>query len=218
MCVRTLALCFFVPPPHSHPDSLFYLSFSVSGHNRILLCFSGMCQNPVMLFRDSVPSESVVERESLCMSARLCAWLRLSVPLMVRSALLSGPRSSQMVTRGGLQLTSNHTRVTYWRGSGASLRVPKLRPCGVMKDVSLNCVSVYSQENVRCGWSRHTHRSLLSTYTAYPSQCHARNGLRESPVSDWFTSSLRPLSCMIPWDVLMRGPCVTLSLGTSVPV
>ena len=23
---------------------------------------------------------------------------------------------------------------------------------------------------------------------------------------------------MIPWDVLMRGPCVTLSLGTSVPV
>ena len=147
----------------------------------------------------------------------VCAWLRLSVPLVVRSVLLSGPHPAQKMTRGGLQLTSNHTRVTSWKGSSASLCVPKLRPCGVTKDISLNCVSVYSQENVRCGWSRHTHRSLLSEYTTYPSQCHARNGLRESPVTDWFTSSLRPLSCMTPWDVLMRGPCVTLSLGTSVP-
>ena len=45
------------------------------------------------------------ERESLCMYARLCAWLRLSVPLVVRSALLSGPHPSQMMTRGGMQLT-----------------------------------------------------------------------------------------------------------------
>ena len=29
---------------------LFYVSPSVSGPNRILLCFFGMCQNPVMLF------------------------------------------------------------------------------------------------------------------------------------------------------------------------
>ena len=71
------------------------------------------------------------------MSARLCAWLRLSVPLAVRSAPLSGPHPSQMVTRGGLQLTSNHTRVTYWKGSSAYLCVPKLRPCGVTQDVSL---------------------------------------------------------------------------------
>ena len=71
------------------------------------------------------------ERESLRMSARLCAWLCLSVPLVVRSAPLSGPHPSQMVTRGGLQLTSNHTRATYWKGSSASLCVPKLRPCGV---------------------------------------------------------------------------------------
>ena len=40
------------------------------------------------------------ERESLRMSARLCAWLCLSVPLVVRSALLSGPHPSQMMTRG----------------------------------------------------------------------------------------------------------------------
>jgi len=46
------------------------------------------------------------------MSVRLCAWLRLSVPLAVRSAPLSGPRPSQMMTRGGMQLASNHTRVT----------------------------------------------------------------------------------------------------------
>ena len=77
------------------------------------------------------------ERESLRMSARLCAWLRLSVPLVVRSAPLSGPHPSQMMTRGGLQLTSNHTRVTYWKGSSVSLCVPKLRPCGVTYDVSL---------------------------------------------------------------------------------
>ena len=64
-------------------------------------------------------------------SAHVCAWLRLSVPLAVRSALLSGPHPSQMMTRGGLQLTSNHTRITYWKGSSASLCLPKLRPCGV---------------------------------------------------------------------------------------
>ena len=57
--------------------------------------------------------------------------LRMSVPLAVQSALLSGPHLSQMVTRGGLQLTSNHTRVTYWKGSSASPCHPKLRPCGV---------------------------------------------------------------------------------------
>ena len=93
-----------------------------------------MCQNPVMLFRESVPSESVVgARESV----HVCAWLRLSVPLVVRSALLPGPHPSQMMTRGGLQLTSNHTRVTYWKGFSASLCVPKLRPCGVTQKVSL---------------------------------------------------------------------------------
>ena len=54
-------------------------------------------------------------------SVRLCAWLRLSVPLAVRSAPLSGPHPSQMMTRGGIRLTSNHTRVTYWKGSSASL-------------------------------------------------------------------------------------------------
>ena len=130
MCVREkkLALCFSsisFPLSHSHSDSAFYLSFPASGHNRILLCFSGMCQNPVMLFRESVPSESAMG------SVRVCAWLRLSVPLVVRSALLSGPHPSQMMTRGGLQLTSNHTRVTYWKGSSASLCLPKLHPCGV---------------------------------------------------------------------------------------
>ena len=71
------------------------------------------------------------ERESLCMSARLCAWLRLSVPLVVWSAPLSGPHPSQKMPRGGLQLTSNHTRVIYWKGSSASLCVPKLRHRGV---------------------------------------------------------------------------------------
>ena len=71
----------------------------------------GMCQNPVMLFCDNVPPESV-ECECLCVSARVYAWLRLSVPLVVRSTPLPGPRPSQRVTRGGMQLTSNHTRVT----------------------------------------------------------------------------------------------------------
>ena len=53
----------------------FYLSFPASGHNRILLCFSGMCQNPVMLFRESVPSESAMG------SVRVCACLRLAAPV-----------------------------------------------------------------------------------------------------------------------------------------
>ena len=100
----------------------FYLSLSASGDNKILLCFSGMCQNLVMLFWDNVPPESV-ECGCLCVSVRLCAWLRLSVPLVVRSAPLSGPHPSQMMTRGGMQLTSNHTRVTYLKGSSASLCV-----------------------------------------------------------------------------------------------
>ena len=36
----------------------------------------------------------------------------VGVPFTTRSALLSWPRLSQMVTRGGLQLTSNRTRAT----------------------------------------------------------------------------------------------------------
>ena len=127
-----LSLFFFSYPPLNLSLILFYVSLPVSGPNRILLCFSGMCQNPVMLFWDNVPPESVeCGCESLCVSARLCAWLRLSVPLVVRSAPLSGPHPSQMMTRGGMQLTSNHTRVTYWKGSSASPCVPKLFPCGV---------------------------------------------------------------------------------------
>ena len=59
---------------------------------RTLLCFS----------EKAYLQNQQWERESLCMSSRLCAWLRLSVPLAVRSALLSGPHPSQMVTRGGL--------------------------------------------------------------------------------------------------------------------
>ena len=124
VCVKnSCSLCFSSPP--LSPWFLLYVSISVSGHKRILLCFSGMCQNPVVLFRDSVPAESVVRAWE---SVHVCASLRLAAPVC---ALLSGPHPSQMVTRGGLQLTSNHTRVTYWKGSSASLRVPKLRPCGV---------------------------------------------------------------------------------------
>ena len=76
VCVRKTCTLFFVySPPHSHSDSAFYLSFPASGHNRILLCFSGMCQNPVMLFRESVPSESAMG------SVRVCACLRLAAPV-----------------------------------------------------------------------------------------------------------------------------------------
>ena len=79
VCVK-LALCFFLSislfsPPHSPSDSVFYPSFPASGHNRILLCFSGMCQNPVMLFRESIPSESAMG------SVRVCACLRLAAPV-----------------------------------------------------------------------------------------------------------------------------------------
>ena len=134
MCEKLLLSVFRIPLPSLIPS--FYLSLSLfSRHNRILLCFSGMCQNPVVLFRESVPSESAMGSVRVCACLRLaapvCAWLRLSVPSVVRSALLSGPHPSQMVTRGGLQLTSNHTRVTYWKGSSTSLCLPKLRPCGV---------------------------------------------------------------------------------------
>ena len=84
-----------------------------------------MCQNPVMLFRDSVPAES--ESAGVCVCPRVsalgCACLYLSVPLVVRSASLSGPHPSQMMTRGGMRLALNHTRVTYWKGSSASLCV-----------------------------------------------------------------------------------------------
>ena len=126
--MRKLAVCvknscsLFSRIPLNLSLILFYVSLSVSGPNRILLCFSGMCQDPVRLFRDSVPTESV-GCGCLCVSARLCAWLRLSVPLVVRSAPLSGPHPSQMMTRGGMRLASNHTRVTYWKGSSASLCV-----------------------------------------------------------------------------------------------
>ena len=77
VCVK-LALCFFLSLfslSHSPSDSVFYPSFPASGHNRILLCFSGMCQNPVMLFRESVPSESAMG------SVRVCACLRLAAPV-----------------------------------------------------------------------------------------------------------------------------------------
>jgi len=67
----------------------YFMPLSVSGPNRILLCPSGMCQNPVMLFWDNVPLESV-ECGCLCVSARLCAWLRLFVPLAVRVHLYLG--------------------------------------------------------------------------------------------------------------------------------
>ena len=66
----SLSLC-----PHSPSDSVFYPSFPASGHKRILLCFSGMCQNPVVLFRESVPSESAMG------SVRVCACLRLAAPV-----------------------------------------------------------------------------------------------------------------------------------------
>jgi len=69
---------------------------SIAAPNRILLCLSGMCQNPVALFCGNIPPESV-KRECL----------RLSVPLTAQSAPLSGPRPSQMMTRGGMQLTTH---------------------------------------------------------------------------------------------------------------
>ena len=76
VCVsEKLALCFSSLPSPSHSDSALYLSFPASGHNRILLCFSGMCQNPVVLFRESVPSESAMG------GVRVCACLRLAAPV-----------------------------------------------------------------------------------------------------------------------------------------
>ena len=70
VCVKKSCSLFFVSPS-SLPDSSFYLSVSVSGHNRILLCFSGMCPKPVMLFRDSVPAES--ESVGVCACPRVSA-------------------------------------------------------------------------------------------------------------------------------------------------
>ena len=90
---------------------------SVPAPNRILLCLSGMCQNPVVLFCGNVPPESV-ERECL----------RVSVPSAARSAPLSGLRPSQMMTRGGMQLT---THVSLLEGSSASHCVSKLSPGAV---------------------------------------------------------------------------------------
>ena len=87
MCVKTVCVYFSL---------ILFLSPSVSAPNRILLCLSSMCQNPVALFCGNVPPES---------AKREC--LRLSVPLTARSAPLSGPRPSQMMTCGGMQLTTH---------------------------------------------------------------------------------------------------------------
>ena len=76
VCVKNSCSLFFPPSNLSLIPS--FMSLSVSGHNRILLCFSGMCQNPIMLFRDSVPAESVVGAWE---SVHVCASLRWAAPV-----------------------------------------------------------------------------------------------------------------------------------------
>ena len=131
MCVKLLLSVFSSLSPTLTLILSFMSLFLLLGITEFCYAFLA-CVRTLLCFSETAYLQNQQwERESLCMSARLCAWLRLSVPLAVRSALLSGPHPSQMVTRGGLQLTSNHTRVIYWKGSSASLCVPKLRPCGV---------------------------------------------------------------------------------------
>jgi len=84
--MRKLAVCLknscslFLVPPSISPWFSFYVSLSASRHNRILLCFSGMCQNPVMLFlrqctfRISRVWVSVRVRASLRMAALVCTF------------------------------------------------------------------------------------------------------------------------------------------------
>ena len=81
-------------------DSLFILSLCLclTEFCYAILC---VCQNSVTLLCENVPHS---------VKAWVCVFLR--VPFTTRSAPLSWPRPSQMVTRGGMQLTSNRTRAT----------------------------------------------------------------------------------------------------------
>ena len=77
---------------------ILFLSPPVSVPNRILL----RCPLRVSEF-----CYAFVRKRTTVRVVGVRACLRLSVPLMVRSAPLSGPRPSQMMTRGGMQLTTH---------------------------------------------------------------------------------------------------------------
>ena len=80
---------------------ILFLSPSVSVPNRILL----RCSLRVSEFCYAFVRKRTTVRV-------VGVWVFPSVPFTTRSAPLSGPRPSQTVTRGGMQLTSNRTRAT----------------------------------------------------------------------------------------------------------
>ena len=98
MCVKNSVCVFlsdspFIPPPVSAP-------------NRIPLCLSGMCQDPVALFCGNVPPESV-KRECLRVSVLVCTFNGTECTF-VWTAPLSDDDAWRHAT--------NHTRVSLREG------------------------------------------------------------------------------------------------------